>query len=149
MPAPMSKFILENYDLINCQISIFQWKHEYDVDGNPVNIDFGIGETSRRFESGDRVAEILGAKVSYDGSGRQTGRHNVTFVYNDFSQLVEVRRHDATLTTFHYDADGRLALKISVDGSDTETYFYAIEDRPSLVTHVHSTRRGFLKLQVG
>ena len=44
MPAPMSNFILENYDLINCQISIFQWKHEYDVDGNPVNIDFGIGE---------------------------------------------------------------------------------------------------------
>jgi hypothetical protein len=41
-----------------------QWRHEYDTSGNLVNSDFGLGDTRKEFEAGDRVASILGSQVS-------------------------------------------------------------------------------------
>ncbi len=114
-----------------------------------VNVDFGIGNSQKDIEFGDRVSKIVENKISYDKNGRQIGRHNLTFVYDDFSQLVEVKSHEnIVLSTFRYDGDGRVVVQIVGRSSEVLTFFYARQDQPNLVTHIHSSKRGFKKLQV-
>jgi hypothetical protein len=114
-----------------------------------VNVDFGIGNSQKDFEFGDRVSRIVDNKISYDKNGRQIGRHNLTFVYDDFSQLVEVKSHEnIVLSTFRYDGDGRVVVQIVGRTSEVLNFFYARQDQPNLVTHIHSSKRGLKKLQV-
>ena len=126
----------------------FQWKHQHDKSGNVINVDFGIGNSRKDFEFGDRVANIAGNKIRYDENGRQIARHNLTFVYNDFSQLVQIKNGDTVATKFYYDGQSRICLHICVKTSEILTYFYGRDDQPHLVTQVHSTKRGMKKLQV-
>ena len=98
-----------------------------------INVDFGIGNSQKEFEFGDRVSNIAGNDVHYDTNGRQIGRHNLTFVYDDFSQLVEIKSTDAgSLSKFYYDSAGRICLQICERNSEILTFFYAREDQVSI-----------------
>ena len=99
---------------------MFQWKYVHDVSGNVISIDFGIGDTPMAYGSGDRVSKVLDADVSYDANGRQTSRFNTTFVYNDFSQLVEARNAD-DVAKFYYDANGRVSIVKSEKNTGTNS----------------------------
>ena len=126
----------------------FQWKHQYDKSGNVINVDFGIGNSRKDFEFGDRIASIAQNVVRYDMNGRQNARHNLTFIYNDFSQLVQIKNGDSVSTKFYYDGQSRLCLHVCVKNSEVLTYFYGREDQHHLITQVHSTKWGMKKLQV-
>ena len=124
----------------------FQWKHQHDISGNVINVDFGIGNSRKDFEFGDRIASIAQNVVRYDMNGRQNARHNLTFIYNDFSQLVQIKNGDSVSTKFYYDGQGRICLHVK--SAEVLTYFYGREDQPHLITQVHSTKWGMKKLQV-
>jgi len=117
---------------INLNSNLFQWHHKYDTSGNLINADYGTGNTSREYEFGERVANIDGLFVSYDKDGRQVKRHNLSFLYNDFSKLVEVKESGKSTLSFYYDDLQRLMVKFDFTTLETTTFFYTLKDKVNL-----------------
>ena len=127
------------------------WTNYYDEDGHMINIDFGPGNTDVVLEHGVRISKIAGAyPVEYDYRGFMLARHNYTFEYNDQGQLLGMSRNGRKLVEYLYDDYGRVILqvrKLTRGRSELLSYFYGYKSKERLVSHVHSTTRGFWTLE--
>ena len=68
------------------------WSYKFDINGNVVAADFGIGVTEFVLEHGSRVSSVAGKHgVEYDGRGFLVARHNFTFQYSPDGRLLVMR----------------------------------------------------------
>eukprot|EP00092_Neocalanus_flemingeri_P004286 GFUD01004606.1.p1 GENE.GFUD01004606.1~~GFUD01004606.1.p1 ORF type:complete len:1732 (+),score=434.73 GFUD01004606.1:748-5196(+) len=117
------------------------WMYTYDKNGNFINVDFGIGNTSFVYEDGERVSVGGFNEVKYANTGNLVQRSGYQFVYNDLEQLTGIRYKDTKRKEIHYDMQGRPVLIKDHESGDSITIVYAMESSPWLVTHYHVSKR--------
>ena len=125
------------------------WKYDYDSNGNMVKLQFGSNEHQFTYDDWDQLVRYNQAVVAYDSLGRVVRNYKQQqFSYGSGSLLTKVilprggERNERTVRYF-YDQQDRLVGRKDSGGNMTQ-YHYALPDRPLLVTHIYSPRKGKL-----
>ena len=101
--------------------------HAYDPNGN--RTADGAGTTATYTANSDRVATLNGVSVTLDAAGNLTADGTYKYVWDDFGDLVELRKADNTLlATYYYDYRHRRTRKVTTaaapQGADTVFYLH-------------------------
>ena len=116
------------------------WTYTYDKNGNFINVDFGVGNTTFTYEAGERVAVGGFNNVTYSDMGNLESRSGYQFVYNDLSQLTGIMYKGSMRKEVHYDMQGRPVFIMDHGTGDSITIVYAMESKPWIVTHYYLSK---------
>jgi len=116
------------------------WTYAYDKNGNFINVDFGVGNTTFTYEAGERVAVGGFNNVTYSDMGNLESRSGYQFVYNDLSQLTGIMYKGSMRKEVHYDMQGRPVFIMDHGTGDSITIVYAMESKPWIVTHYYLSK---------
>ncbi|XP_023229639.1 teneurin-m-like isoform X2 [Centruroides sculpturatus] len=117
------------------------WKFTYDENGNLVTMQYMGNRIDILHDIGDRIVSFGDTPYVVDGKGFVIQRGEEGFSYNTRGELVRASRNGKYEVLYYYDAKGRLSVRKDHFGNVTQ-FFYAIPDRPQLVTHVYNNADG-------
>ena len=120
------------------------WTYEYDKNGNFINVDFGIGNTSFVYEAGERVSVGGFNQVTYSPEGNLLSRSGYQFVYNDLGQLTSILYKGGMRKEIYYDLHGRPILIMDNATGYSMSMVNGVQASPWLVTHYHLSRSSTL-----
>ena len=117
-------------------------KWRFARDGARETVDFGFGQSRFDLEFGERIAAVNDKfPVDYDERGNQVSRHNFSFQFNGLGQLTAVEDKEGLKASFLFDELDRVMVH-KEDSGETVEYFYAIREKPFLVTQARHSSRG-------
>jgi len=120
------------------------WSYEHDPNGNIVNADFEIGNTSFVYEFNERMSTAGFNKISYSDKGNMQSRSGYRFEYSGLDQLTHIYFEQQLRKEVVYDSLGRPVLLVDHSRSSLTTLVYAVEAKPWQLTHCSSSRRNKL-----
>ena len=118
----------------------FTWKYQHDNNGNIVNADFGIGNTSFVYQFNERISRAGFNQVNYTAGGNVAERSGYKFDYNSQEQLIQVSYGDQLRKEVVYDLKARPVLLVDHARNESTTLVYALESKPWLLTHCQMSR---------
>ena len=116
------------------------WAYEHDPNGNVVNADFRIGNTSFVYEFNERMSGAGFNKIAYTEQGNMKSRSSYRFEYNGLDQLTHIYFERQLRKEVIYDVLGRPVLLLDHSQSSSTTLVYAQEAKPWLLTHCSNSR---------
>ncbi|CAM1325684.1 TENM2 (predicted) [Pycnogonum litorale] len=118
-----------------------KWKFAYDNNGNMIMMNYRGNEINLKYDEDDRIASFAEMAFTVDDRGFVTKRGVERFFYNHKGQLSHAIRPGRYSVWYYYDARDRLAVRMDNMRNVTQ-YFYAYDEQPDLVSHIHSPVNG-------
>merc|ERR1719341_429469 len=116
------------------------WAYEHDPNGNIVNADFQIGNTSFVYEFNERMSGAGFNKIAYTAGGNMKSRSGYRFEYNGLDQLTHIYFEKQLRKEVIYDILGRPVLLLDHSRASSTTFVFAHEAKPWQLTHCSSSR---------
>ena len=126
-----------------------EFRYAYDDNGNLLSSDLSGSLTERssfEYNNFGRISRQKGQRFfhEYDSLGRvvvDRHRNRLSYETGDRLSTVDVALEKGLRVTYFYDHLGRLCGRKDTAENSTQ-YFYALPDKPYLVSHVYTSRAG-------